>query len=232
FNGKALATIACLGSHGDELAVGYLRSEGFIRDRADVRKVETSPDGLTVWITAASSDREVQPEADRVKAIGSSGSKGTVKGSMVYPLSRCEENDKRLYDYIEPLFVIGLMDKMIAESQLHRRTGGTHSAALADCTGLLAVREDIGRHNAIDMLSGYALLYDLNCTGKIIVRTGRVSAEIVSKLLNMGIRFVISISVPTAAAVRLARETEMTLVGSVRGGKMTVYSQGGWLQKR
>jgi len=115
------------------------------------------------------------------------------------------------------------MREMISRASLHEETRGTHCAALADTSGIIAVREDIGRHNAIDMLAGYMLLNDVDASRKMIVRTGRVSAEIIHKIWNMGIPVAISISVPTTAALRLAREAGITVIGSVRGDKMTIY---------
>jgi FdhD protein len=85
------------------------------------------------------------------------------------------------------------------------------------------LREDIGRHNTIDMLGGYALLNDMDCSDKIIVRTGRVSLEIVNKVWNLGIPILISLSVPTTAAIHASMEAGITIIGSVRGGKMNVY---------
>jgi len=108
---------------------------------------------------------------------------------------------------------------------MHRETGALHAAGFfVPGTGLLSLREDIGRHNAIDMLSGYALLQGMDCADKMVFRTGRVSAEIVGKLWNMGIQLVASLSVPTSEAVRLASGAGMTLVGSVRGGRMKIYT--------
>jgi FdhD protein len=116
------------------------------------------------------------------------------------------------------------MEDFLRKARLHDTTGGTHAAALADAGEILVVREDIGRHNAIDMLAGYVLLHGINCSGAMVFRTGRVSAEIVGKLWNMGIQLFASLSVPTSEAVRLAADAGMTLVGSVRGGRMKIYT--------
>jgi FdhD protein len=118
---------------------------------------------------------------------------------------------------------LALVESLIDLSRLHGVTGGTHSAALAHGDSIIVLREDIGRHNTIDMLGGYALLNEMDCSDKVIVRTGRVSLEIVNKVWNLGIPILISLSVPTTTAVHASMEAGITLIGSLRGGKMNVY---------
>ena len=118
-----------------------------------------------------------------------------------------------------------MMDDFLSMASLHDSTGGTHAAALATVNAeIIAVREDIGRHNTIDMLGGYALLGGIDLSDKTIVRTGRVSSEIVHKVWCLGVPVVISISVPTTLAIELAEEAGITIIGSVRGGKFIVYT--------
>ena len=89
------------------------------------------------------------------------------------------------------------MERFLGQACLHEETGGTHAAALARNGKILVVREDIGRHNTIDMLGGYALLHGVDCRDAVILRTGRVSSEIVHKIRRLGVPLVCSLSVPT-----------------------------------
>ncbi len=116
------------------------------------------------------------------------------------------------------------MERFLGQARLHEETGGTHAAALARNGEILVVREDIGRHNTIDMLGGYALLHGVDCRDAVILRTGRVSSEIVHKIWRLGVPSVCSLSVPTTQAVEMARGAGMTLIGSVRRGRMKIYS--------
>lgn len=219
-NGKKMAVIACTGNHLEELAVGYLYSEGIIRNAGDIINVELSAAENTVRITCAQQEGAETERTDAAESIASSGARGAAESYKLKPFSNEEQEMLKL----KPDKIFMLMESMIAGAVLHNVSGGTHCAALADVSGIIASREDIGRHNAIDMLAGYVLLNGVACEDKIIIRTGRVSSEIVKKIWNMGIRLVVSISVPTSSAVRHAEEAGMTLVCGVRGGKMKIYN--------
>jgi len=219
-NGKKMAVIACTGNYPEELAVGYLYSEGIIRNAGDIINVEMSVAENTVRITCMQKEGAEPERADAPESIASSGARGTAASTALRPFDNKEPEALKL----TPERISMLMESMIAGAVLHNVSGGTHCAALADVSGIIVSREDIGRHNAIDMLAGYVLLNGVACEDKIIVRTGRVSTEIVKKIWNMGIRLVVSISVPTSSAVRHAAEAGMTLVCGVRGGKMKIYN--------
>ena len=216
-NGEKIAVVASSGRYADELAIGFLHSEGLITTREEIEKIDTDSADHVINVFTKNA---ITIALSSHKTIASSGARGVVENHTEAGDSMFAKDSMVL----TPETVFLLMDGLLEASSLHDSTGGTHSAALASKEGLLATREDIGRHNAIDMLGGYALLNAVDCTDKIIVRTGRVSSEIVHKIRRLGIPLVISISVPTAMAVKLAEDAGITLVGSIRGGKFIVYT--------
>jgi FdhD protein len=219
-NERRLATIACTGLHTDELALGYLKSEGLIRDASDIRDMRIDPNAGAVHLLTSAAVAPGPADNPFRGSIASSGAR-----------SRLANGSHRLFDPIRqdglklsPEQVLHLMEAFIDRCTMHAETRGTHGAALTDGNEILVVREDIGRHNAIDMLAGYAILHHWDCSDKAVLRTGRVSTEIVFKLWNLGVPLVVSLAAPTLRAIELATEAGMTLIGAVRGRSMQVYT--------
>lgn len=117
-----------------------------------------------------------------------------------------------------------LMKMHLNISDLHKQTGGVHVMSLATQDGLLVSREDIGRHNAVDKLYGYCSLNGMECSDKIFLSSGRVSHEIIQKLVAMGIQLVVSRAAVTSLAQEIAQQSGITVVGFARGERFNIYS--------
>ena len=121
--------------------------------------------------------------------------------------------------------LIDLDKKIVKKQKIFKLTGGTHAAALFDKDGrLILLREDIGRHNALDKVAGYTVRKKIDCGDKIIFLSGRTSYEMILKVIRLGAPVVASISGTTSLAVDLGKEFNLTLIGFLRGEKMTIYS--------
>ncbi|NPV05460.1 MAG: formate dehydrogenase accessory sulfurtransferase FdhD [Syntrophaceae bacterium] len=216
-DGRRVVTIACAGIHLRELAAGFLKQEGLIEEAADIRGMTVSRGRVEIRTRRG---RGRGPAAEAGKTIASSGARGSrlltaqAKGASGAPAGPT----------LDARAVLGLMDALLAATEIHERTRGTHCSAIAGPQGILAAREDIGRHNTIDMLCGWALLGGVDLADKVLLTTGRVSSEIVSKAWRMGIRAVVSHSAATSRAVELAKSLGITVVGYVRGGTFVVYA--------
>jgi FdhD protein len=127
---------------------------------------------------------------------------------------------------VAPNLITNLPDVLRSAQDVFERTGGLHAAALFEADGhLLIVREDIGRHNAVDKVVGWALLNDrVPLTDCILLVSGRGGFEIVQKAIVAGIPVVASVSAPSGLAVQLARELNLTLIGFLRGNRFVVYA--------
>jgi FdhD protein len=126
---------------------------------------------------------------------------------------------------VERAVLLGLIATLLAQPRLYRETGGLHAAAIFHTDGrLVAIREDIGRHNAVDKAIGYALLRGIVLDDKLLLTTGRASHEMVTKAVRAGVPVLASVSSPTSLAVQLAQRLNVTLIGYLRGQRMNVYT--------
>ena len=213
-----------------ELAAGFLLTEGLIQSREQITSLEMAGDNQT-----ANSGNVVQvqlaPEAvpDRAKmqrnffAASSCGICGKASIDSVRSRSLQTPNpDFRL----DPEILVALPDALRASQAVFGRTGGLHAAALFRASGeLLVLREDIGRHNAVDKIAGWALLENrIPLSHEALLVSGRGGFEIVQKAIAAGIPIVASVSAPSSLAVQLAREMGLTLIGFLRGRRFVVYA--------
>jgi FdhD protein len=119
---------------------------------------------------------------------------------------------------------IWTIQKAVLNSELHIKTGGIHIVALLDRDKILAVSEDIGRHNALDRVIGYGLRNRIDLSKTWVIVSGRISSEMVRKCLIAGIPIIVSRGATTTLAVETAEKTGLTVVGFARGGKMVIYT--------
>src|SRR5215212_7077049 len=215
-----------------ELAVGFLYGEGIIRSPEDILKIS--------YCVSADLGVEQQYNIVNVELRGDRSYDLRSLERHFYTTSACGVCGKASLEQLElrgcpvissgpevPAETIYSLPETLREAQgLFDATGGLHAAALFDRKGeLLALREDVGRHNATDKLVGWALLEGrLPLSEHVVLVSGRSSFEIMQKCLTAGVPIVCAISAPSSLAVDVAREFEMTLVGFLRGGRFNVYA--------
>lgn len=210
-----------------ELAVGFLRTEGLIRD-GDVAKIEfgdpatlSQPDDTVIVRLHRPFDASTVPERHFV-ATASCGICG--KASLDEVAVRCDPIPAG--PVVSRNVILALPARLREGQAVFERTGGLHAAGLFDpAGGLLALREDVGRHNALDKLVGWAVLAGLApLNERILMVSGRVSLEIVQKAAVAGIPIVCAVSAPSDLAVEAAQRFGQTLVGFLRGDGFNVYA--------
>jgi len=218
-NDRELATLLCSPGELQYLAVGFLASGGLISSKDEIKKLEVDD-----WLGTAHIEIEGVKNTNggiftnRLIASGCGGA-ATFYSVADAATPKVESSMK-----ISPDEVFALVNVIQHRSQLYLTTHGVHSAALADGKSILIFSEDIGRHNAIDKIFGKCFLEDIPTDNRIIITTGRTSSEILHKVAKKGIPIIISISVPTNLGVRIADNLGITLIGSVRGKKINVYT--------
>jgi FdhD protein len=219
-NDREIAALSCTPHDEAHLAVGFLFSEGLLKSRDEIKSLDRSEGGITVRTHAP---LEI-PEDSRLKGVLTSGcgkGKSLADWEKIDPLQDVMVN---LDLTLSPEQVHQVMLEFEKRSELFRRTGGVHSAALAASDELLLFNEDIGRHNAVDKVLGESFLKGLDLKDKFLVISGRVSSDLISKLWNCSLSLVVSRTAPTTLAVRMAQRLGITVIGFARGKRMNVYS--------
>jgi FdhD protein len=211
--------------HDLELAVGLAVGEGVVRSLSDVDAVRPCRDGRGALDNDVTVVLEDGVEVDlaglgRVQSPSSAcGLCGRDEIDAIVAAAPRVRSDV----VVDPDVLAALPDAMREKQGVFRRTGGLHAAGLATAAGsLLVVREDVGRHNAVDKAVGRGLLDDTRAD--VLVVSGRAGFEIVQKAAMAGIPVVASVSAPTSLSVEVARACGLTLAAFVRDGRMTVYS--------
>lgn len=225
-----------------ELAAGFLWTEGILPNLEALRRIsycvtsgEERYNIVNAWLNpnvpidperfrrhfALSSSCGVCGTAslegvlERIRAVG--GRSGTVEGAP--------EPEQQARD-LPPALLAALPDLLREGQLLFRETGGLHGAGLISPAGaLLAVREDVGRHNALDKLLGWALLGEVDLKGCGLVLSGRVSFDLMQKAAVAGIGLVVAVGAPSSLAVELAEAAGISLYGWVREGRLTHYTE-------
>lgn len=218
-NDEELVTLLCTLEYSDELAVGFLHSEGFLKSRDDIIEIKSNPELGSVHVKSKRT-AAIAKETFLKRYITT----GCGKGSTFYHLSDavCQPVSDGFRVKSEEIF--NLMTQAQRMSELFKETGGVHSSAICTREKILFFREDVGRHNTVDKLAGRCLLDNISLDDKILITTGRISSEILIKTAKMGIPLLASRSAPTDLAVKHAQDLGITIAAFVRNQRMNVYS--------
>ena len=213
-NAQPLVSTMCTPIQLEDLAVGFLFNEGLIETVDDVAVVELCGGGRCVdtWL-------EHDVEAPQLRVITSGCSGGTTFENVAAVHHRIE-SDRR----VTPQGVTRLMEELSRRADLYHRSGGIHTAGLADRERLMCIAQDIGRHNALDKVAGMCLRLGQATEDAILLTSGRVSSEMLQKVARMGVPVVVSRTSPTSLSVQLAQAWGVTLIGYTRRRSFRVYA--------
>lgn len=218
-NARELVTLLCSPDHLEELGVGYLFSEGLLKEREDIEgmRLDQEKGIFRIWLKRGEELRELPFKRVITPGCGRGSSLRT-------PLD---------FEALEPIGsgviltpeeVLQLCREFQRASELWKATHGVHGCALSDPQRILVFRQDIGRHNALDKVLGHCFLEGIPTQDRVLLSSGRISSEMLLKAIRGRIPIVLSLSSATDQAVQLAERLGVTLVGSARGRGFVVYS--------
>jgi FdhD protein len=225
--GKSIAVTMRTPGHDRELTAGFLLSEGIIRQREEIVEIapcleSDSPENTLNVFIVPSVEVDFARLTRHVFASSSCGICGKASIEAVHQHFTPIESNTALVAKT----LAALPDRMRTAQQTFSQTGGLHAAAIFDLQGnLLALREDAGRHNAVDKVLGWGFLENkLPFDSHALLVSGRASFEIVQKALAARIPIIAAVSAPSSLAVEFAQESNQTLIGFLRGETFNIYS--------
>lgn len=209
--------------HDDELAAGFLFTEGILADPRDIASVRNEGRNIVRLRTRPGVTLE-KAFLNRQSIVSSSCGACGKRSVAAIRIARSHPIEPQ-HPLIDGALIHGLPDIARQAQTDFALTGGIHASALFDVHGnLLAVREDVGRHNALDKLIGSQLLAgSLPLGDRVLVLSGRVSFELVQKAAIAGLPMIVAVGAPSSMAVELAQECSITLVGFARNRRFNVY---------
>ena len=224
-NGETLAVIMRTPGADEDLAAGFLLSEGVLRRSADLERIEQAAGDVVNVVAARARSDAVASLLARRRAVAVNASCGVCGRPELESLDRkiAAVTSTRT---VTPEVVRGLPAQLGRAQPVFAATGGLHAAGLFGADGRLeTVAEDVGRHNAVDKLLGQALRAGmLPLTSRLLLVSGRVSFEIVQKAWAGGIPVIAAVSAPSSLAIELAARANITLIGFLRDERFNIYT--------
>jgi FdhD protein len=215
-NNQHYATLMCSTSDLEELAIGFIFSEGLILSIEDIEEINLKNDDM-IFLGIR---KTITQTSYKERALVSGCGRGSIHVNLLN-----ENSIQRIYSHcnFNAREIINLVNQFNQSSLLFKQTGGVHSCCLCNEKDILYISEDIGRHNALDKLIGKCLKNSIELNDKLLITTGRISSDILIKAGKAGIPVVVSHSAPTNLAINMAKNINLTVIGFVRGNRMNIY---------
>lgn len=219
-NGEELVSLLCLNQFQQELAIGFLYNEGVIESYEDIENISYNERMFAVIIQLKQG-----VIIDRQESLRSVTSGCGKCYTYINPLKKSKFNSIKYGEMFNIRWILDKMNSFGKQSEVFKSLGGVHSV-LFYTENYQIFNEDIGRHNCFDKITGLLIKNSkLSLAEKSVVFvSGRISSEIMAKIVRLGVPVLVSRTTPTTAAVKLAREYNITVMGYVRGDKGVVYS--------
>jgi FdhD protein len=219
-NDEEFITLLCSPKALDYLAVGFLVSEGIIKNKGNIEKITLDEEKGYGYIQLKNKSSLAESLFGK-RTVTTGCGKGTVFYNVLDSLgTQTIESSLK----VSSENILKLSEKLNERSTLFKDTGGVHGCALCNEEEILIFQEDVGRHNALDKIIGEAYLKEINLEDKLLITSGRISSEMIIKTSKMKIPIIISRSAPTDLSVNIAKNLNITLIGFARGKRFNIYN--------
>ena len=217
-NKKEIVTLMTLGHYPESLVIGYLRNQGFISRLDDLESVHVDWDTNSAAVKTNSILDDFENQLTH-KVVTSGCGQGTTFGGVWDDLKNKNLKAKKIKQSI----IYKVLKLLHEKNEIYRQSGAVHGCAICDENNIIDFIEDVGRHNAVDAIAGNMWLNNVESDNKIFYTTGRLTSEMVIKVSQMNIPYLISRSGITEMGLNVARETGVTLIGRAKGRHFLVY---------
>lgn len=219
-DGHEVATLMTIGTHPEELVLGYLRNQGIIRAIEDIASVLVDWDEEAVRVATLQENTGADQTTSTTYRMVTSG----CGQPMMFDCLLQSLYEKKLPSrQLRQSTIYSILRKLSDLNTVYRTAGSVHGCALCSDSNVLFFVEDVGRHNAVDMISGRMWLERISGEGKLIYTTGRLTSEMVIKAAWMGISVLVSKSGTTRMGLELARDLGLTMIGRMKKRRFFVY---------
>jgi len=218
-NGEDWVTWMCTPINVEQLALGFLYNEGHIKSMGEVEHIRLcdAGDQVDVWLS-----HSVEKPRIWHRTSGCTGGFTSVSIEPWEPKAKHIEIMEN--GSFSPTQINKLVAALFENQAVYKQTGGVHTSALSDGEEIIAVAEDVGRHNTLDKLAGRCLVESIDLQGGIILSTGRISSEMLQKGLRMGVHIIVSRTAPTSLSINMAESQGITLIGYARRDRFNIYT--------
>ena len=217
-NKKEVVTLMTLGHYPESLVIGYLRNQGFVAELADIESVQVDWDTNSAAVKSINNLDDFENKLTH-RVVTSGCGQGTTFGGIWDDLKGKNLQTKKL----KQSSIYKILKLLHDKNEIYRKSGAVHGCAICDENNIIDFIEDVGRHNAVDAIAGNMWLNDINSENKIFYTTGRLTSEMVIKVAQMNISYLISRSGITEMGLNVAKETGVTLIGRAKGRHFLVY---------
>lgn len=221
-NSQEVVTAMTIGDYPEYLALGFLRNQAMLSDLSQVTKVEYDEE-LSVVVVRTKNPTEFEIKSKK-KIVTSGCGQGTIFGDVMDKIQQVGFLEQPKLPILKTSDLRLLLKRIALTPCLYLKTGAIHGSVLAIGTEPKIYMEDVGRHNAVDKISGYMFQHQIDGNDKIFYTTGRLTSEMVIKCVMMGIPILVSRNGFTAFGVELAKQANVTLIGRARGERFSVVS--------
>ncbi|MGB1361179.1 MAG: formate dehydrogenase accessory sulfurtransferase FdhD [Alphaproteobacteria bacterium] len=218
-NGQEIITHMTICDYPEYLVIGYLLNQNMLHDDDEITDIEYDKD---IDVIVVRTKRQTNYEEKLKKKIHTSGcAQGTMFGDI---MENIEDIKLDAEQRINASWITEILKQFNTMDSLYLKAGAIHGCGVCEGKDVLIYMEDVGRHNAVDKITGYMWKHKISSKDKIFYTTGRLTSEMVIKCIQMGISVLISRSGFTAWGVEIAKQAGLTLIGRARGSRFTVLS--------